>query len=105
MSRGLISTSGFPVPLRILEYYEGILILTTNRLQQFDIAVMSRVNLSIMYNDLTASRTQRIFSNFFGQLNDGPINEHKKHKLLDMMNVDSISSISMVVKSATCSSQ
>lgn len=31
------------VLLRVLEYYEGILILTTNRLRTLDIAVQSRI--------------------------------------------------------------
>ncbi|KAF2236692.1 P-loop containing nucleoside triphosphate hydrolase protein [Viridothelium virens] len=35
--------------LRVLEYYEGILILTTNRLRSFDIAVQSRIHLAIKY--------------------------------------------------------
>lgn len=31
------------VLLRVLEYYDGILFLTTNRLRSFDIAVQSRI--------------------------------------------------------------
>jgi hypothetical protein len=31
------------VLLRVLEYYDGILILTTNRMRSFDIAVQSRI--------------------------------------------------------------
>lgn len=31
------------VLLRVLEYYDGILILTTNRMKSFDIAVQSRI--------------------------------------------------------------
>lgn len=34
------------VLLRVLEYYEGILILTTNRMRTFDIAVQSRIRMS-----------------------------------------------------------
>jgi hypothetical protein len=33
----------FIVLLRVLEYYDGILILTTNRMRSFDIAVQSRI--------------------------------------------------------------
>ena len=32
-----------PVLLRVLEYYDGILILTTNRMRSLDIAVQSRI--------------------------------------------------------------
>ena len=31
------------VLLRVLEYYDGILILTTNRMKSFDVAVQSRI--------------------------------------------------------------
>lgn len=36
--------------LRILEYYEGILVLTTNRMRSFDIAVQSRVRKYFTYS-------------------------------------------------------
>jgi len=58
------------VLLRILEYYEGILILTTNRISQFDVAVQSRVNLGIKYKDLTADQKGTIFNHFINQLKD-----------------------------------
>ncbi len=35
--------------LRMLEYYEGILFLTTNRVKQFDTAFVSRISLAIHY--------------------------------------------------------
>lgn len=35
--------------LRMLEYYEGILFLTTNRVKQFDVAFVSRISLAIHY--------------------------------------------------------
>jgi len=56
------------VLLRVLEYYNGILILTTNRIQQFDIAVQSRVNLGIKYKDLSMAQKKRIFNNFIDQI-------------------------------------
>lgn len=37
------------VLLRILEYYEGILFLTTNRMRSFDIAVQSRIRKCITF--------------------------------------------------------
>jgi len=38
--------------LRVLEYYEGILILTTNRIGTFDEAFKSRIQLPVHYPDL-----------------------------------------------------
>lgn len=43
--------------LRVLEYYEGIIFLTTNRIGVFDQAFKSRVHLAIYYPKL--SRTSR----------------------------------------------
>jgi hypothetical protein len=57
------------VLLRVREYYNSILILTTNRIQQFDIAVQSRVNLGIKYEDLSPAQ-KKIFSNFIDQIYD-----------------------------------
>lgn len=39
--------------LRVLEYVPGIIILTTNRIEEVDVAVLSRINLAIRYEDLT----------------------------------------------------
>jgi SpoVK/Ycf46/Vps4 family AAA+-type ATPase len=64
-----------PVLLRVLEYYSGILILTTNRIQQFDIAVQSRVNLGIKYKDLSAAQKKKIFSNFIDQIHKDNISD------------------------------
>ncbi|KAI8932326.1 hypothetical protein NX059_010520 [Plenodomus lindquistii] len=41
--------------LRVLEYYEGILILTSNRVGTFDEAFKSRIQLSLHYDDLKKS--------------------------------------------------
>jgi hypothetical protein len=59
----------------VLEYYDGILILTTNRIQQFDIAVQSRVNLGIKYKDLTMDQKKRIFNNFIDQIGDDHVED------------------------------
>ena len=48
------------VLLRVLEYYEGILILTTNRVLSFDVAVQSRIHLAIMFHDLDDQQTRSI---------------------------------------------
>ena len=45
--------------LRELEYYRGILFLTTNLAQTFDHAFQFRIHLSIMYTDLDAPARER----------------------------------------------
>jgi AAA+ superfamily predicted ATPase len=39
--------------LRKLEYHQGVLFLTTNRVKAFDPAFNSRINVAIRYHDLT----------------------------------------------------
>ncbi|CAJ0551548.1 Ff.00g114780.m01.CDS01 [Fusarium sp. VM40] len=53
---GLVS-----VFLRVLEYYAGILFLTTNRIGDFDEAFASRIHMSLHYPPLTERSTSRIF--------------------------------------------
>ena len=47
--------------LRCLEYYSGILFLTTNRVGTFDEAFISRIHMSLYYGDLDQDHTQRIW--------------------------------------------
>ncbi|OAP62732.1 hypothetical protein AYL99_01959 [Fonsecaea erecta] len=54
--------------LRVLEYFEGVMILTTNRITSLDIAVQSRIHLAIRYNDLTKDQKIKIFNIFLSQL-------------------------------------
>jgi DNA polymerase III delta prime subunit len=61
------------VLLRCLEYYEGIIILTTNRITSFDVAVQSRMHLAIQYKDLTDEQKFEIFKNFLAKVPDSKI--------------------------------
>ncbi|KAI0117971.1 P-loop containing nucleoside triphosphate hydrolase protein [Nemania sp. FL0031] len=54
--------------LRVLEYYEGILILTSNRVGTFDEAFKSRILLSLHYDNLTPGQRTKIWKNFFSRL-------------------------------------
>ncbi|KIY04112.1 uncharacterized protein Z520_00804 [Fonsecaea multimorphosa CBS 102226] len=54
--------------LRVLEYFEGVMILTTNRITSLDIAVQSRIHLAIRYNDLSKDQKIKIFNIFLSQL-------------------------------------
>ncbi|KAK4239305.1 hypothetical protein C8A03DRAFT_43068 [Achaetomium macrosporum] len=50
--------------LRVLEYYSGILFLTTNRVTTFDDAFKSRIHIPIRYTDLTVDSRKQIWRNF-----------------------------------------
>lgn len=47
--------------LRTLEYYSGILFLTTNRIGSFDEAFISRIHMSLYYADLDEESTFRVW--------------------------------------------
>ncbi|KAH8664768.1 P-loop containing nucleoside triphosphate hydrolase protein [Ilyonectria robusta] len=51
--------------IRVLEYYEGILILTSNRVGIFDEAFKSRVQLAMHYPPLDEKGRWQIWNNFF----------------------------------------
>ncbi|KAI1326173.1 hypothetical protein F5Y16DRAFT_239033 [Xylariaceae sp. FL0255] len=60
---GLVS-----VFLRALEYYRGVLFLTTNRVQTFDAAFTSRIHVALHYGPLTDSDRERIWITGFERL-------------------------------------
>ena len=50
--------------LRQLEYYKGILFLTTNRVATFDEAFHSRIHISLYYQNLSAEARKTVWRNF-----------------------------------------
>ncbi|EQB44440.1 hypothetical protein CGLO_16817 [Colletotrichum gloeosporioides Cg-14] len=56
--------------LRILEYYEGILILTSNRVGHFDEAFKSRIQVAIHYDNLSKSSRKAIWQNFLEMIEE-----------------------------------
>jgi SpoVK/Ycf46/Vps4 family AAA+-type ATPase len=56
--------------LRVLEYYDGILILTSNRVGTFDEAFKSRVQLAVHYPALDEDGRFEIWRNFVSTLKD-----------------------------------
>jgi len=54
--------------LRVLEYHDGILILTSNRVGTFDEAFKSRIQLALHYANLSPYQREKIWRNFFERL-------------------------------------
>jgi hypothetical protein len=54
--------------LRKLEYYEGILILTTNMIHSIDKAFRSRINIAIHYDELSLDQKTNLWKLFIGNL-------------------------------------
>ncbi|KAI5367120.1 Putative AAA+ ATPase domain, ATPase, AAA-type, core [Septoria linicola] len=55
--------------LRVLEYYEGIMFLTSNRTSSFDRAFESRIHISLQYKDLEAKARKAIWQTFLDKHN------------------------------------
>jgi hypothetical protein len=54
--------------LRVLEYYQGIMFLTTNQIAEFDVAIPSRIHLAIKYESLKDEQMKAIFHSFLDPL-------------------------------------
>ncbi|GKZ86132.1 hypothetical protein AnigIFM56816_000983 [Aspergillus niger] len=54
--------------LRALDYFQGILFLTTNRVGSFDEAFMSRIHVQIGYDPLSHESREKIWDGFFKKL-------------------------------------
>ncbi|EUC27844.1 hypothetical protein COCCADRAFT_110654 [Bipolaris zeicola 26-R-13] len=54
--------------LRVLEYYQGILVLTSNRVGTFDEAFKSRIQLTLHYDKLSIAQRRKIWRNFIQRL-------------------------------------
>ncbi|KAJ5089607.1 hypothetical protein N7532_008291 [Penicillium argentinense] len=53
--------------LRMLEYYEGILFLTTNRADEIDPAFESRIHVSLAYQNLDATSRRHVWCQFLAR--------------------------------------
>lgn len=56
--------------LRVLEYYDGILILTSNRVGAIDEAFKSRIQVSLHYPNLNHEQRHQIWRNLINHLKD-----------------------------------
>ncbi|CAH0051787.1 unnamed protein product [Clonostachys solani] len=78
--------------LRELEYHDGILILTSNRVGTFDEAFKSRIQLSLHYENLGVSQRRKIWRNFMRRIKslDSTVNFDD---IVD--NIDELSSVEL----------
>ncbi|CZR69839.1 uncharacterized protein PAC_19739 [Phialocephala subalpina] len=68
--------------LRVLEYYAGILFLTTNRVGGFDEAFASRIHMSLHYPDLDSEKTKDVFKPNLDLINEKFAHENRQ-KIFD----------------------
>ncbi|KAI9826009.1 MAG: hypothetical protein M1819_007464 [Sarea resinae] len=55
--------------LRLLEYFQGILFLTTNRVETFDDAFQSRIHIALRYGELTTKAKKTVWKLFLARVN------------------------------------
>ncbi|KAK7426435.1 hypothetical protein QQZ08_007030, partial [Neonectria magnoliae] len=74
--------------LRHLEYYQGLLFLTTNRIDAIDPAFRARIDLIVPYTPLDVARRKHVWLNFLQRLppdaivlQEGDIDELAKNEL------------------------
>jgi uncharacterized protein DUF7025/ATPase family protein associated with various cellular activities (AAA) len=77
--------------LRLLEYFQGILFLTTNRVETFDEAFQSRIHIALKYSELGVRAKKDIWKSFISmvrqgggaadQLTNGDYDELARHNL------------------------
>lgn len=61
--------------LRTLEYYRGILFLTTNRVKYFDDAMQSRIDIPLKYPDLSTDTRKTIWGDFLERNTSSTVNK------------------------------
>ncbi|GES98941.1 ATPase, AAA domain containing protein [Rhizophagus clarus] len=54
--------------LRLLEYHQGILFLTTNRVKCFDAAFQSRISVALKYEELDSNAREKIWRTFLDRI-------------------------------------
>ncbi|KAF2998857.1 hypothetical protein E8E13_003643 [Curvularia kusanoi] len=61
--------------LRLTEYYQGILFLTTNRVETFDEAFQSRIHMGIRYDNLKPAARKKIWQHHVGKVEKMAVDE------------------------------
>jgi len=81
--------------LRLLEYHQGVLFLTTNRVKAFDKAFHSRISVALHYDDLDVNARAQIWETFLtlakekaAQSNTVAVEVPSKEGLLDLAKHD-----------------
>lgn len=67
--------------LRLLEYYQGILILTTNRVKNIDDAFHSRIHMTLKYPNLSVAARGKIWQNFGVHVGGLHLSDWEYHQL------------------------
>ena len=58
--------------LRQIEYFQGIMFLTTNRITVFDAAIQSRIHLALRYDELKRPAREQVWKTFLERADAAP---------------------------------
>jgi hypothetical protein len=67
--------------LRELEYFNGVLIMTTNRIISVDFAVQSRIHYAVRFTQLKKNGIERVWATFREQLNNSNCHRDEREKI------------------------
>lgn len=91
--------------LRVLEYYEGILFLTTNKPNEFDEAIRNRIHLEVRFDPITQEARRIIWDDTLGRV---PGKDNREGLWTDDL-LDALSEVEMngreinnIMRLATC---
>ncbi|KKZ66021.1 hypothetical protein EMCG_08220 [[Emmonsia] crescens] len=67
--------------LRDLEYLEGVLFLTANRVNKFDDAILNRIHYKLEYEGLSREFRRALWENFLSNVGSARLSRDELHKL------------------------
>lgn len=76
--------------LHHLEYADGFLFMTTNQPQDLDLALESRIHMSIKFNDLDLVFQREIWKNFIQEIPDRDLPDKEKKMLQSFVEGDDL---------------
>lgn len=79
--RDIVRNAMVGVFLRLLEYHQGVLFLTTNRVKNIDKAFYSRVSVGIRFTDADDDKRQKIWENLLDAAGVKGVNAHALAKI------------------------
>src|SRR3712207_281124 len=70
----------------MLEYYDGVLIMTTNRIETMDIAFQSRIHLAVKFDELNETYRRQIWKGLVNRMSAD--DEETRNELLEEDNLN-----------------
>jgi len=74
--------------LRHVEYYRGILFLTTNRVKAFDEAFLSRIHVALHFHDLSQESKEQVWKAFISKIGASTLITPEQISILAKRNIN-----------------